>query len=54
MSSSSETNFNLLTRIPNDQYACSDCGCVPEIINLYFESGIIEIYVQFMVKNFYI
>ena len=43
MSSLSETNFNLLTRIPNDQYACSDCGCVPEIINLYFEFGIIEI-----------
>ena len=38
-----ESDIDIIRSIPNDQYTCSECGYVPEIINLYFESGIIEI-----------
>ena len=29
--------------IPNDQYSCTECGLVPEIVDIDYESGLVVI-----------
>ena len=43
MSSSSETIFDILNKVPNDQYSCTECDSVPEIINIDCVLATIEI-----------
>ena len=43
MSSSSETIFDTLKKVPNDQYSCTQCDSVPEITNIDSVLGTVEI-----------
>ena len=45
MSSLRQLTINKFGKVPNDQYACTNVNCnlVPEIMNVDFESGKIQI-----------
>ena len=35
--------FPQIIKIPNDQYSCTECDLIPEIIDIDYESGVIKI-----------
>ena len=37
-----ESDIDTIRSIPNDQYTCSECPMVPEILNIYYNTNEIE------------